>query len=91
MEKKIDTWVPSPDDTLDNLVSVQKIVLEDFAKLSGVALPRPVDISFTVAEVVEIDHTEVVAQSANGSRFIRIVRKIFRKNGSTAKGDGNGH
>jgi hypothetical protein len=79
MEKKIDAWVPSPDDTLDSLIGQQRQVLEDFAEFSGSAFPHLAEIP---SIVVEVDQTEVVERSANGSRFFKVVQRLFRKNGN---------
>jgi hypothetical protein len=81
MEKKIEPWVPRPDDTLDSLIGQQRQVLEDFAEFSGSAFPHLPEIPM----IVEVDQTEVVERSANGSRFFKVVRRLFRKNGN---GDG---
>jgi len=78
-QKKNDAWVPGPDDTLDSLVGKQQQVLKEFAKFSGDAFPGLPKIP---SAVVEVDHTEVVEQSANGSMFVKVVRKIFGKNGN---------
>jgi len=79
MEKKNESWVPGPDDTLESLVAQQRRTVEDFAKQSGVSFPRLTDI-------IEVDHTEIVEQSMNGSKFIKVVRKFFRMDGN---GSGN--